>query len=501
VFPDLPHPGYTWRLNHHMGIVTSTHLYHILWAANEFARNDDPAANINHYLIVNAQLTPNVREDSGQPDAWRDYQQILSELGLIFSLEVTPQITLTPLGLALLDGSMGFSEIITLQALRFQYPNGHHMQMSPAQRTELQGTQYAAVRTFAELQYRAGVQLRPAVLAWRVLRRLSERNSAAELSVDEFESYLMRCSTNPECAACADAIIAARGQGVVLARLGPRQRRNTQDWMKFLRLTTIFTTTDDRQPVLSLSNFGSQHATEIDDICTALESPATFWEPGTISQADRLRWYSEFGGVDLSIPELPETEPEAEAARAEFVAGEEKEDDRIPENLPEGGTVELRAFQAIELPEGNLPPNNLTIQSVYSAELTRTAHRLHDQMVLLIAQTCQAKGATVFDDPDSVDLLVQHHQREFIVEVKSVTPRNFIARLRYALGQVLHYDFLRSANSQLPRRKVIAFTANVPENSWSVRLLNNHLDMDLLTLESGKLRIHSLSEPSTQLFG
>jgi hypothetical protein len=485
-----------------MGIVTSAHLYHILWAASAFSRNPDPAADINNYLIANGQLTANVREDSGQPDAWRDYQQILSELALIYSLEVTPQITLTPLGLALLDGSVGFSEIMTLQALRFQYPNGHQMQMSPALRTALQGTRFAGVRTFAQLQHMAGVRVRPGVLVWRVLRRLAERNSAAELSVDELECYLMRCSTNAEFAVCADAIITLRNTDVTLGRLGPRERRNAQDWMKFLGLTAIFAAT--HESVLGISNFGARHAGDIDEMCTALESPASFWNPGTITQADRERWYSEFGGVDLSIPELPQIEPdEAEAERVEFVGGKEQEDEPEHENLPGGGRIDLHAFQDVELPEGNRLPHmgNLTIQSVYSAELTRTAHRLHDQMVLLIARTCETRRATVSTDPDSVDLLVEYRQQEFIIEVKSVRPKNFIARLRYALGQVLHYDFLRSADSELPRRKVIAFTASVPGNSWSVRMLNDHLDMDLLTLESGRLRVHSRSEAAIQLFG
>lgn len=485
-----------------MGVVGPAHLYHILWAANEFSRTADPAAEINNYLIANALLTPNIREDSGQPDAWRDYQQILSELGFIFSLEVVPQITLTPLGLALLDGSVGFSEVMTFQALRFQYPNGHHMQMSPSQRAELAGTRYATVRTFAELLHRSGVQIRPAVLAWRVLRRLSERGSAAEFSVDEFESYQMRCSTNAEFVACADAIISARNGGVSLPRLGARQRRNSQDWFKFLRLTTLFAVDEEGRPLLGISEFGNQHADEIDEMCTALESPDTFWQPGSLDHADRLRWYSEFGGVDLSIPELPKTEAEAEVSPGEFVAGEEEEEEHLAENLPRGGSITLRTFEGItQTRDQASTPRDLTIQSVYSAELTRSAHRLHDQMVLLIAETCQSKGASVFDDPDSVDLLIRHRNREFIVEVKSVTPRNFIARLRYALGQVLHYDFLRSAGSELPRRKVIAFAASVPQNSWSVRFLNNHLDIDLLTLESGSLRIHSPSTFSRELFG
>jgi hypothetical protein len=497
LFPDLPHPGYTWRINHHMGRVTPQHLYQILWAANAFSRNPDPPADINNYLIANQQWTANVREDSGQPDAWRDYQQTISELGLMYSQEVLPDITPTPLGMALLDGSMGFSEIMTLQALRIQYPNGHHVVISAAQRAELGGTPYANVGPFAELQALGGVMIRPAVLLWRVLRRLAELGSAPELDVNEFESYLMRCSTNGDFAACANAINAARRGGATLPRLGRRQRRNAQDWIKFLRLTSVFSATDDRLPVLTLSGFGSQHAAEIDEICAALENAATFWQPGTVSQADRLRWYSQFGGVDLSIPELPAIEAPEE--QHEFVGGEEEDDQRGSfEDGLTGGRIELREFQGIQLPAQ--PPAGLTIQSVYSAELSNSAHRLHDQMVLLIAQQCRAKGAAVFEDPASVDLLVQHEQREFIVEVKSVTPRNFIARLRYALGQVLHYDYLRIPTSQLPRRKVIAFAAQIPANSWSVGFVNSYMDMDLLALDSGRLRLHSTSQASIRLF-
>ena len=481
-----------------MGRVTPEHLYHILWAANRFSRNADPPADINNYLIANQQWTANVREDSGQPDAWRDYQQTISELGLMYSLEVLSDITPTPLGLALLDGSLGFSEIMTLQALRMQYPNGHHVMMSAPQRNELAGTAYANVGSFAELQSIAGVLIRPAVLAWRILRRLASLGSVPELSVDEFESYLMRCSTNADFVTCADTIAAARSGGASLPRLGQRQRRNAQDWIKFLRLTSIFSVTDPPQPLLAISDFGNTHAAEIDEICSALENPDTFWQPGTVSQADRLRWYSQFGGVDLSIPELPSVNAAEE--NHEFVGGLEEDDLRGAfEDGVTGGSVQLREFQGIQLPAP--APANLTIQSVYNAELTNSAHRLHDQMVLLIAQTCQAKGASVFEDPGSVDLLVQHQQREFIIEVKSVTPRNFIARLRYALGQVLHYDFLRAPATQLPRRKVIAFAAQIPQNSWSVVFVNDHLDMDLLTLQSGRLFVHSPSQASIQLFG
>jgi len=119
MYPDSPYPGYTWSMNHHMGIVNSHSLYHTLYAAALHAASADPSADINNYLIANNLLTANVRTDSGQPDAWRDYQQILSELGLIFSTKRVKRITPTPLGLAYLDGSIGFSQIMTLQAFRY----------------------------------------------------------------------------------------------------------------------------------------------------------------------------------------------------------------------------------------------------------------------------------------------------------------------------------------------------------------------------------------------
>jgi hypothetical protein len=284
---------------------------------------------------------------------------------------------------------------------------------------------------------------------------------------------------------------------VSLPRLGTRQRRNAQDWAKFLRHTSIFSVTNGQQPVVRISDFGINHAKDIDEICTALEAANSFWIPGQVTTEDRIRWYSQFGGVDLALPELPEID--GTSAPRDFVNGIEADDAReVFEEGHTGGVIELREFAGIQ---EQTPRRKLMIQSVYKAELTTSAHRLHDQMVLLIAQTCQAKGAAVFEDPNTVDLLVQHQRREFIVEVKSVTARNFIARLRYALGQVLQYDYLRTTPDQLPRRKVIAFAAHIPEQSWSVGFLNNHLDMDLLTLEAGQLRVHSPSPASLQLFG
>ena len=121
-------------------------------------------------------------------------------------------------------------------------------------------------------------------------------------------------------------------------------------------------------------------------------------------------------------------------------------------------------------------------------------------MVLLIAHVCQGKGADVYEDPSSVDLLVIFRGTDFIIEVKTITPENFVNRLRYALGQVLHYDYLYSIQSRSPRRKVVALAAQIPPDSWTIPFLNEHLDTDLLSLQRGILRLDSSFALSEELF-
>jgi hypothetical protein len=81
----LPYPGYSWSFNHHMGRVNSPEVFALLESAYRFRQASDYRALVNESLIAGGIFTPNIRADSGQVDAWRDYQQILPDLGLIYS--------------------------------------------------------------------------------------------------------------------------------------------------------------------------------------------------------------------------------------------------------------------------------------------------------------------------------------------------------------------------------------------------------------------------------
>ena len=210
MFPTPPYDGFTWPITQHMGVITPANLYHILWAASAYGSTNDPASNITNYVITNNLFTPNIRSDSGQPDAWRDYQQVLSELGLIVSTQVIQRITPTPIGLGYLDGSLSFSELMTFQAFRYQYPNGHKFAIANSLRSSLTESGIVGVPNLVDLHTVTGVQIRPAVLVWRLIRCLAGNEEEPFLSVDEIQRFLMRCSTHEDTADCAGALISAR---------------------------------------------------------------------------------------------------------------------------------------------------------------------------------------------------------------------------------------------------------------------------------------------------
>ena len=500
MFPNPPFNGFTWPITQHMGVIRADNLYHILWAASAYGFTDDPSLNITDYVIANGLFTPNIRSDSGQPDAWRDYQQILSELGLIVSTQVSSKISLTPIGLAFLDGSLSFSEVMSLQAFRYQYPNGHKLTITSSLRSMLAGSVLANIRTLPELQDICGVRIRPAVLIWDIVRGLDSKGEEPFVSVDEIQRVLMRCSTHNESDACLDAIIAGRKSGVQLPRM-ERGRRNAQDWVKFLSYTPFFSLKAGSSGGVSISDYGREHYLLLDQLCTLLRSPESFWSPGGNGAARRVNWYIIFGSIDAGL-----LFPMDMAARVgstqdiEFPGGSLGDEVRGMEG-DSARSIKLRDFDPAAL--GGLNQelgSGTTIDSSYDSGLATRSHRLHDEMVMLIGNICHSNGAEVFDDPNSVDLLVVYEGQEFIVEVKSVTASNLVNRLRYALGQVLHYDYIRAQENTYHRRKVVGLAAVIPVNAWYKSFITDHLDMDLLSLQGLTLRIDSTSVISQRLF-
>ncbi len=498
MFPDPPYHGFSWHLTQHMGVVSDTSLRAILSAAAIHGSGPDPAKQINEFLVRAKVLTANVRSDSGRADAWRDYQQVLSELGLMYSTEVEQSITLTTIGLAYLDKMLTFGEVITLQCLRYQYPNGHKVTISSSLRSVLAKTEYGMAPNLMVLQQDTGVQVRPAVLVWQVLRALDKARVTPVLRAEEISTYLMRCGDHADTSACVEAIVRASRTSLALPPTAAKLR-NAQDWLKFLRLSPIFSGSAGADAYVEISEYGRSIAEHVDAICEALVDCRTFWKPDQLKRADRLSWYEAFGAIDLRVGLIPRSEPVADDTASKDAV--DPLDDR-PGSAATPMPVHLREFSSdgLDLPVDRSTTGIGETNLSYDAAITPQRRNLHDRMVGYISWVCRGKGAGVWHDPNTLDLLVTWRDHEFLVEVKSVTPANFIARLRYAIGQVYQYDYMRASQSDLPRRKVIAVTASIHEEDWYITFLNDGVDADLLSLRNRRLCIHSKHAYSRELF-
>jgi hypothetical protein len=205
--------------------------------------------------------------------------------------------------------------------------------------------------------------------------------------------------------------------------------------------------------------FSIRTADQLRDLMADLVRPEKFWfDPGDNSrQASWSRWYGTF---DAQVYPVPYTD-----------AVDEYGSEREPEIDKDAREIRVHPFEwrATEAPSTRVAS---TISSFYSADLSNSAHRLHDSMVRLIAETCHRKRAKVFSDPATLDLLIELDDQELLIEAKSATAGNLSHKIRIALGQVTYYDYLRSRQTTKNRRRGIALTLEIQESHWEQGLLD-----------------------------
>jgi hypothetical protein len=477
-YPALPFENHTWRLTNHQGVLTPKNLNALLFAASTYQTSRDPAQEINNYLVGNSIFPPNIRTDSRQADVWRDYQQVLSEQGLMQSTKSHDGIKLTPIGLSFFDGGIGFTDLTTIQAFRYQYPNGHNTRRTS---NSING------KNFAEQQIEAGVLIKPAVFLWQVLEQLSREEDEGQLSAIEIEQFVIPAKTHRDIAMVIAAIRQNRSNRRAFPSGQTKQRRHGSNWMKRLIQTHAFST--DSHGRLCLSDYSRENKEFLVALMTDLAQPGSFWSPPSDVSISEC-WYQWYGTFDSKPYPIPTNGPHKDF-------GGEPE----PEDIEGDYTAREITVKPYDLNQPDQPSQIAqdTISAVYSADLSNKAHRLHDTMVRLIAATCERKQARVFSDPQTLDLLVEFEHQELLIEVKSATSLNLNAKIRSALGQVTYYDYLRSRQTTKRRRRGIALTLEIQEDHWSKDFLTNYLDVDLITLRDGALYTYSQSAQVSQL--
>lgn len=486
----LPHPGYTWAFSQHAAGFDEETVKGMLSCALPFEGTANAGQRITELMQKAGLLTANLRD--GKADAWRDYQQILSELGLIVSTKLEARLTLTNVAKALIADEISFHQLMSMQVLRYQYPNGQKHDRSPTLRRLLLENGQHVPDSLIELHVNTGVLVKPGLLVLQVLLGLLDSDEEATLSADECRAALVPCKTNAEADEAVDYIKSIRRLSSDLTSVHNEQRlrRNIQDWFKLLKTTGLFDT--DGRSYISLSASAIDTVEELRRICDLEAQPIKFWLPTNYDQSGRLTWFEHYGRFSSSFEAVANLEALEDGTPS--TGGEASLDDEMPVVQ---GPVRLMDFDKSKLFDKDLPNLSGSLdelaKNVLDGAMKRHAKSiLHDQIVSKYAERFVSQGAEVKMDPNSVDIFVKWNPQEIaIFEVKTVSQRSLTNRIRFAVGQVKEYAYRLKTETGEEPEQVIIIDRPIEPDSWQRDYLNNYMGIGLVCSSEADESIYS----------
>ena len=484
-----PYPGYSWSLTQHSGPASQPAiLFKLLEVASKFSESPN---EINEYLASAGVLTPNIRGDRPQP--WRDYQQILSELGLIVSTKLTSnKIFVTPLGLMWLDGTIGYSEVVSTQMLRYQYPNGHKQDISSPVKAQLNAAKIRLPDTRTELDAAFGVMVKPGVLILRIFVELLKRNDPnPRLSPKECLAALVPIYQNQQWEMAFEQLLQIRRHPI--PSLEQRPLRHVQEWFRLLGQTDLFRLIgNSRSQFLELKTKKTQDIDALVSLCEFHENPSTFWTPqGESKERMGYSWFEFFGNPDVTsqwMLAISDLEPDYlvenyPAGVADLSEGQESE-----ALWSKGPGINLREFDPSLLGSPTNVPSKLKKIDIKRIEMGHARRQkstnLHERIVSWVAEKLLAGEYQIHDDPDSVDLLVEKNGKETIIEVKTISKRNLVPRLRLGVGQLSEYRYRRQIQTKNRPLSVLVVSSKLPSPEWLTEYFSSDVKHGLVSLES-----------------
>lgn len=480
---SLPFPGHTWSLSQHAIGLEATTLYDFLKCAAPFEGEvKGYSQKITSLMIASGVLTSNERE--GAPDAWRDYQQLLAELGLIYSTKIVPALTLTELGHFFLAGEIGFSELIGIQALRYQYPNGQKSTIQGRLRDELSVNSIPVPSTLTELHMNFGVLLKPGTLILRVILELLSAGQNPVLTVSECQAFLLPCKGNGDWPDAVFDVVENRKNPQSIENVNRHARRNVQDWFKLLSKSDyfeIFNVNNLRLSSYALSNIDLMHS-----LVDVQEAGMSFWIPTGFDAVDRSSWFDWFGHIPYEMQESLRSDlaNDSEYVAGNYISGGDEEDQEL--SSLETSSINLTSLDLEHLGRDTTFQPSADIETLVEG-LRRGAQKrhaktlLHDRIIKELAEKFIGQGATVESDPNSIDLYsVWPDNSSAIFEVKTVTRRSLQGRLRSAVGQVEEYAYRRKIAGAAASDRVIVINTELPSSAWQTNFLIDHLGIGLI---------------------
>ena len=473
----LPYPGYSWSFSQHMGKVSPKVLFSLLEITYRFRHQSDYESLINQALVSEGVLTPNIR--SGKVDAWRDYQQILSELGLIYSTRYIKPPQLTPVGLMYIDGSIGYSELLSTQVLTYQYPNGHKTVISEPLRKELLETGTNIPRSRLELDLDSGVLIKPGILILQVLVELYRRSELPALNTRECLFALVPTKRNNEWQEAYSRLIQLRRSG--MSSTGDyRELRHVQEWFQFLGQSDFAIKHNN---VISLSSSALSEIEQVQSVLDFHASPEVFWiSTGSVNRENALiSWYGFFGSPSIESQWITPDELRSQEFLSENYPNHELLDEfDSPSETIELSEINLRPFSP-SIPEVIDVTVDVNVENIIQGRARlRDKTRQHQEIVARLAARLMELSYTVTDDPNSVDLLAEKNGIETIFEVKTINRRNFQPRIRLGVGQLSEYRYRRQLQTQARPYSILVLGNTLQLPAWAPDYFSSDVNIGLL---------------------
>lgn len=463
---------YSWPLSRHFGKIDDTNvLLELLRAADKFRylKKKDRSIKINEYLNEKVIVPQNIRTDSKQSDIWRDYQQLLPELGLMESSKNTSHLTLTNFGLLLLDEQVDFKSLATNQSLRYQYPNGFKLQLPTGVRS----------KNRAFLDAKNDILLKPGVLILRVLLEILNDDTLEikSLSSIEVTEALMPLKNNSDWPDALHSLKNIRNEGSsIIERLTSKEKdvssiwksrkRDVQEWFRFLSYGLIFKLTKGD---ISLSdNFSIE---QLENICKENESLVNFWNTNNFDDKKALHssWFEYYGNFNPNLLWLDEYEK----------SGSIKDYHNLNEKKAD---INLRDVNESEKQfKSQYDTTNRTNHHKY-----KESSLLHDKIIQEMKVHIEKMGFTTSEDPNSIDLLASESKSEkyILFEVKTIGAKDFWSRIRLGVGQALEYRYRYKIKFSNVPETYLLINGNFDPPSWLNEYFEKELKIGLIQRKS-----------------
>lgn len=474
----LPYPGYSWSFNHHMGRVNPREVFALLEAAYRFRQYPNYRVLVNQALVSKGVFTANIRADSGQVDAWRDYQQILPDLGLIYSTRYIRQPQLTPIGLMYIDGTIGYSELFSTQVLAYQYPNGHKTDLSPAVRGELSQAGIAIPPNRTELDVNSGILIKPGVLILQILVELYRQGYPPTLDTRECLLALVPTIRNSDWQEAYARLLQLRQIGIT-SGADKRRLRDVQEWFQFLEQSDFAVKEGNR---ISLSSAVLADIDQLQSILDFHSDPTTFWIPhSSIERENALAWYEFFGSPSIESQwVMPDELRSQEYLSENYPDHELLYEIDSPTVTVEVSEINLRPFSP-NIPEVAELNTDVNIENIVQGQSRlRDKTRQHQELVARLAARLTELSYNVADDPNSVDLLAEKNGLEIIFEVKTINRRNFQPRIRLGVGQLSEYRYRRQLQTQVRPHSILVLSNTLQLPTWAHGYFSSDVNIGLL---------------------